>query len=110
MDLQVFHDPSGRRSRGVRTGLWAVGIPLVAALVFLVVAVASIERHTSPALTGAAKAERLTPVQAAAHTDAETGPWLTAGASQTQGASERVGFYVPWDAAARTSLAAPPVR
>jgi cellulose synthase/poly-beta-1,6-N-acetylglucosamine synthase-like glycosyltransferase/peptidoglycan/xylan/chitin deacetylase (PgdA/CDA1 family)/spore germination protein YaaH len=108
VDLQIFHDPSGRRSRGVRAGLWAVGVPAFAAVAFLVVAIVSIERHAAPALTAAPRSERLTSAPAAAHPGAENGPWLATSAAPPPGAGrgERVGFYMPWDAAGRASLAA----
>ena len=107
MDLQIFHDPSGDRSKRVHATLWAVGLPILAALVFLVIAIVNSERHAAPSLHHIPAAQRLTPV-ATEDTQPASGDaaWLPAATAPTASRAQSLGFYMPWDEAGRDSLAA----
>ncbi|HEX7872835.1 MAG TPA: glycosyltransferase [Sphingobium sp.] len=109
MEFQVFHDPSGQRTRIVRLGLYLlIGATLLAAAVLLG-AVFTTERHTAPALVAVDHAAQ--PHSLAVHplaSGTETGAWLPAKAAAvpSRNASEHYGFYMPWDEAGRRSLTA----
>ncbi|TZG26328.1 glycosyltransferase [Sphingomonas montanisoli] len=104
MNLQIFHDPSGRRARRTKLTLWALGLALAAAAAFLAIAVLAAERHVAPALR-AADATRAKAVASKMPMDIERGAWAPANAA-AEARGERIGFYVPWDEAGRRTLAA----
>ncbi|HEX7820151.1 MAG TPA: glycosyltransferase [Sphingobium sp.] len=109
MEFQIFHDPSGRRSVRVRAALWVACLMALAACGVLLAAVFSMERHVAPSLSGFGNAGSPKPLVSPQSTaGVQDGPWLPARmASRPAGqALERVGFYMPWDAAGRRSLAA----
>ncbi len=107
MDLQIFHDPSGLRARRMRLVLWTIGLAFAAAVLFLLGAVLTAERHVAPALHKAAPSD-VHPIALASATDVERGGWQLpahlATPAKTEG--ERIGFYMPWDEAGRQTLAA----
>ncbi|RZK02706.1 MAG: glycosyltransferase [Novosphingobium sp.] len=107
MDFQIFHDPSGRRAVRVRATTWAIGMVLAIAATILLAEVLFMERHVAPSFVSAQAAERPRPVATGpVTTDSVPGAWLPAAAVTRAAATERVGFYMPWDEAGRSSLAA----
>lgn len=108
MDFQIFHDPSGRRSKHVRMAVWTLAVLGIAVAAALITAIATMERHSAPTLPGftgtPADTARTAPSIAA---DTQAGPWLPAqqAAAAPPGRAERIGFYMPWDVAGRRSLA-----
>ncbi|MEH3103220.1 MAG: glycosyltransferase [Sphingomonas phyllosphaerae] len=100
--MAIFYDASGRRARRVRVALGiAVCVPLLLATL-LIGAVLRPVAAVAPrfAMPDAPQAATATP----AH-DMSSGAWLPAGsgAALTGGT---MGFYMPWDAPSRQSLAA----
>ncbi len=106
--MQIFHDPSGRRGRLV---WWSVGVLaalLVAGAAILLSAILTTERHVAPGFAAFEKRGGPKPVAASfsAPSTARSGAWLPQGRAATiASAKERIGFYMPWDAAGRASLA-----
>lgn len=109
MNLQVFHDPTGKRGRRLRwlgTGLLVAAILCVAMFVW---AITSLERRSAPALSktidaGQTHSASIKPTAASA----SSAEWLPASAplGQPRLAAETLGFYMPWDEASRRSLRA----
>lgn len=109
MQLQVFHDPTGKRDRRVRW-LWSsLLIVLTLCLGTIAWAVASPERRSSPVLSkGQANGRTQAAVMPANPASDVATAWLPS-ASPPDGAqlpSETLGFYMPWDDASRRSLKA----
>ncbi len=100
--MAIFYDASGRRARRVRVALGAaVLVPLLLAAL-LIAAIVRPVAAVAPrfALPGAPHAAAAAPTR-----DGAPGAWLPAasGAALTGGT---MGFYMPWDAPSRQSLAA----
>ncbi|CAN5134008.1 glycosyltransferase [soil metagenome] len=109
VEYQIFHDPSGRRSRRVHVALWVVCMLALMAVAILLAAVVTMEYHVAPALSGFDQGANLTSIAVADSTPgSETGPWLPVrkAVHAATRPAERVGFYMPWDMAGRSSLAA----
>ena len=100
--MAIFYDASGRRARRVHVALGlAVAVPLLlAALLIAAVVRPVVGVQPRFALPDAPRAATSTPVR-----DVARGAWLPAksGAPLTGGT---MGFYMPWDAPSRQSLAA----
>ncbi|WP_294198792.1 glycosyltransferase [uncultured Sphingomonas sp.] len=100
--MAIFYDASGRRGRRVRIALAiAVAVPLLLAVLLTT---AILRPMTGVAPRFAAAAAPLRAASADVPGDATTGAWLPArsGAALRGGT---MGFYMPWDAASRRSLA-----
>lgn len=107
MELQIFHDPTGRRGRHVRRIAWILALCALSACAILLAAVATMERHVAPHLSGFTQNAPLQPLAATAlPAGSEAGPWLPKGGAVRPATRpmERIGFYMPWDAAGRRSL------
>lgn len=108
MQSQVFHDPTGRRAFLVRWTFRAASVALLLAALILGVALFTFDQRAAPALpsfrsTGAPF------VMPAASRASAAGSWLPERQQAVPAAMrrpERTGFYMPWDAASRQSLAA----
>lgn len=107
MGPQIFHDPSGRRARRLKSVLWSIGLALAAGVAFLLTAILISERHVAPALH-TAPASRPSAGVIATPGALRSGPWLPPLQQATPASqrSERIGFYMSWDEAGRRSLAA----
>ena len=107
VEYQIFHDPSGSRSRRVRATLWMVGIFVLAACAILLAAILTMERHVAPPLAGFDGGEHPKAIAVAdTKAGADAGPWLPARPAAAARPIERVAFYMPWDVAGRRSLTA----
>jgi peptidoglycan/xylan/chitin deacetylase (PgdA/CDA1 family)/spore germination protein YaaH/GT2 family glycosyltransferase len=108
VDRQIFHDPTGRRARRVRIAIGVVILLAVGAVAILAATIMTMERRAPPALPGFAELARPAPQPATSQPAIHQAGWLpSAGtAAPARAAGERVGFYMPWDAAGRRSLAA----
>ncbi len=100
----VFYDASGRRGRWV-TGIAAlVAAVLLAGFGWLGWTIARVDARPAPRVAPAITAPR--GLQVAARPDAERGAWLPARRPVADYAPSVLGFYMPWDAPSRQSLAA----
>ncbi|WP_156356225.1 glycosyltransferase [Sphingomonas sp. Leaf22] len=103
MTHPIFYDASGRRARRVRWGATILVVTMLAIVALVVSALTRTPQRGALALPGDAVRPQAI---AAAPVATGTGPWLPAG--QTAAAARRLpvlGFYMPWDAASRQSLA-----
>lgn len=106
MDIPIFFDPSGRRSRRVRIVAWIVGLLTLLCCGALLAEVLVVERHIAPvfpSLRTAGSPKAIADPEA--HAMSEAGAWLPAGQTSRKTNPVRVGFYMPWDEAGRASLA-----
>lgn len=107
MQSQIFHDPTGRRAIIVR---WAVRVTAaLSALALLVLGLAllTFEERPAPALPGFAQSAPLPVPGSVLFTRADNAAWLPSQPAMKKSATlERTGFYMPWDAASRSSLSA----